>query len=63
MYTAFFRTFYLIFAALFVMLFLATAAIVVRAAQFGDYPSTIVGVGVAALCAMLINRAVGYMRE
>jgi uncharacterized membrane protein len=62
MHTTFFRSFYLVFAALFGMLFVATAVVVVRTAQLGEYPATIVGVGVAALCAMLIEKAVRYMR-
>lgn len=62
MYTTFFRSFYLVFAAMFVMLFLATAIVVVRTVQVGEYAATILGVGVAALCAMLVERAIRYMR-
>lgn len=63
MFTAFFRTFYLVFAGLFVMLFITTLAIVLRAAQQGDPVSTIAAVGVGALCYLLITRAINYMRE
>jgi len=63
MYAAFFRSFYLIFAGLFSMLFFGAAAIVFSAARLGDPPSAIVGVCVAALCAMLIGRALRYMGE
>ena len=62
-HATFFRSFYLIFSALFGMLFFAAAAIVLTAARHGDYPSTIVGVGVTTLCGMLISRALNYMRE
>jgi len=62
MYTTFFRSFYLVFIGLFVMLFFGTAVIVVRAAQFGDYRATILGIGVGALIAMLIEKAARYMR-
>ena len=63
MYSTFFRTFYLVFAGMFFMLFFAAGAIVLVAAGHGDYPSTIVGVGVAALCVDLILRATDYMRD
>jgi hypothetical protein len=62
MYTTFFRSFYLVFAAMFVMLFLATAVVVVRTVQVGEYRATILGIGVAALCAMLVEKAIRYMR-
>ena len=63
MHSTFFRSFYIVFSALFAMLFFAAAAIVLAAARDGDYPSTIVGVGVTTLCGMLISRALNYMRE
>jgi hypothetical protein len=63
MYTTVFRSFYIVFAALFGMLFIATAAVVVRTVQVGEYQATIVGIGVAALCAMLVEKAIRYMRS
>ena len=63
MYALFFRSFYLLLAGMFAMLFVAAAVIVLVATFDGDYPSTIVGVGVASLCAQLILRAMDYMRE
>ena len=62
MYALFFRSFYIVFVAMYSMLFFASAVIVLSAASTGDPPSTIVGVGVATLCGMLIGRAVKYMR-
>lgn len=59
---AVFRSFYLVIAALFGMLFIATVAVVVRTVQLGEYQATIVGVGVAGLCAMLVEKAIRYMR-
>jgi hypothetical protein len=63
MYALFFRSFYLVIAGMFGLLFFACVAVVLAAARAGDTPSTIVGVGVATLCAMLVKRAVRYMRE
>jgi len=63
MYTQFFRSFYLVFAALFGMLFFGAAAIVVSAARVGDVPSTLFAVAIAGICANLVSRAIKFMRE
>jgi len=63
MYTQFFRSFYLIFAALFGMLFFGAAAIVVSAARVGDPPSTLFAVAIAGICANLVARSIKFMRE
>lgn len=63
MYTSLFRSFYLVFSGLFTILFVATAAIMIRAAQQGDGPSTVAATVIAGLCLILITRALDYMRE
>lgn len=63
MYTALFRSLYLVFAGLFSILFVATLAIVAAAARQGDSISTTAGALIAGLCLLLITRALAYMRE
>jgi hypothetical protein len=62
MHAMFFRSFYLIFAGLFVQLFVACSVAVLGAASAGDPLSTIAAVGLATVCAVLVKRAVSYWR-
>jgi hypothetical protein len=62
-YVTFFRSFYIVFAALFSLLFVGAGALALNAALLGESLTTGSAVALAALCGLLIDRAVRYMRE
>ena len=63
MYATFFRSFYLVFAGLFVLLLTGAAAAAVNAARLGQPLTTITGVVLAAVCGVLVQRAIAFLRE
>ena len=63
MYATFFRSFYLVFAGLFVLLLTGAAAAAVNAARLGQPLTTITGVALAVVCGVLVQRAIAFRRE
>ena len=63
MFGTFYRSFYIVFTGMFAMLSLSAGGVTLNAAHAGDPASTIVGVGITAVCGRLALRSLAYMRE
>jgi hypothetical protein len=63
MQSQFFRSFYLVFAGLFVQLLLGAVIVTATAAYAGNTLITTTAACMTALCALLIQRAVQFMRD
>lgn len=62
-YTLFFRSFYMLFIGLFVMMLLAVSLVTYSVAAIGDPAATTAGLTLVTCCLALIDRAVAFMRE
>lgn len=63
MYAQFFRSFYLVFAGLYVWLMVGAVLATAIAAVRGEPATVATGSVLTALCALLVTRSARYMRE